>query len=319
VSTSDEAPVALPDETAPTGPTLQRVTALDDLARLEPPRLVATDLDGTLLPPGGAASARTRAALAACEAAGVPVVFVTARPPRWLAEVAAHVGRHGTAICANGAAVVDVASARVVVDRGMPPDLVAELAARLRASGGGAHRVHLAIERADGFAAELGFVSQHPVPPGSPRADRIEHLVGPTTLKLLVRSESLAALPGGLAPAVSAAVGDLAEASDSRAAGLGEIGPPGVTKATTLATWAADLGLGPADVWAVGDAPNDLPMLRWAARAFAVADADAVVLDDVREGGGHVLPACADDGVALLLEAAAAATRRATGARLGSS
>ena len=78
------------------------------------PRLVATDLDGTLLRPDGTVSARTAAALAACESSGVGVVFVTARPPRWLAEVAEHVGGHGVAICANGAVVVDVATLRAV-------------------------------------------------------------------------------------------------------------------------------------------------------------------------------------------------------------
>ena len=48
------------------------------------PRLIATDLDGTLLCSGGTVSDRTAAALAAAEAAGVQVVFVTGRPPRWM-------------------------------------------------------------------------------------------------------------------------------------------------------------------------------------------------------------------------------------------
>jgi phosphoglycolate phosphatase-like HAD superfamily hydrolase len=51
------------------------------------PRLVATDLDGTLVRTDGSISARTRAVLAAVEARGVPVVFVTGRPLRWAEEV----------------------------------------------------------------------------------------------------------------------------------------------------------------------------------------------------------------------------------------
>ena len=45
-------------------------------------RLVATDLDGTLLRPDGGVSARTRAALAAVQARGVRVVLVTGRSVR---------------------------------------------------------------------------------------------------------------------------------------------------------------------------------------------------------------------------------------------
>ena len=47
------------------------------------PRLVATDLDGTLLRPDGTISDRTARALRRVEASGAAVVFVTARPPRY--------------------------------------------------------------------------------------------------------------------------------------------------------------------------------------------------------------------------------------------
>ncbi|MFJ8533811.1 HAD family hydrolase [Streptomyces sp. NPDC093591] len=69
-----------------------------------PPKLVATDLDGTLLRSDGTLSQRTRAALAAAERAGIPVVLVTGRPPRSVPALLRHIGPH-TAIAANGAAV----------------------------------------------------------------------------------------------------------------------------------------------------------------------------------------------------------------------
>lgn len=56
-------------------------------------------------------------------------------------------------------------------------------------------------------------------------------------------------------------------------------------------------------MWAVGDAPNDLPMLAWAGTSFAVANAYPAVLD----AADHRLPSNADDGVAVLLEHAVAA------------
>ena len=62
--------------------------------RSSAPRLVATDLDGTLVRSDGTVSAATRELLADLDLRGVPVVFVTGRPLRWtLADV-----RHGLAI-----------------------------------------------------------------------------------------------------------------------------------------------------------------------------------------------------------------------------
>ena len=55
-----------------------------------PLRLIATDLDGTLLRDDKSVSPRTVAALAAAEEAGVEVFFVTGRPARWMNVVKDH-------------------------------------------------------------------------------------------------------------------------------------------------------------------------------------------------------------------------------------
>lgn len=47
-------------------------------------RLVASDIDGTILGHDGKISSRTIRAFHACREAGIEVVFVTGRPPRWL-------------------------------------------------------------------------------------------------------------------------------------------------------------------------------------------------------------------------------------------
>src|SRR5262249_45078050 len=77
-------------------------------ATTAPPRLIATDLDGTLLRDDKTVSSRTVAALAAAEEAGIEVFFFTGRPARWMDVVSDHVHGHGLAICGNGAAVVDL-------------------------------------------------------------------------------------------------------------------------------------------------------------------------------------------------------------------
>ncbi len=71
---------------------------------LVPPKLTATDLDGTLLRSDGTLSGRTRAALAAAEQAGIRVVLVRGRPPRCVPELLATIAPH-VVIAANGAAV----------------------------------------------------------------------------------------------------------------------------------------------------------------------------------------------------------------------
>ena len=264
------------------------------------PRLVATDLDGTLLRPDGTVSPRTAAALVRAAEAGVEVVFVTARPPRWLAGLASHVAGHGVAICANGAAVLEVGTGRVLAERGMSRDAVCGIVARVRDAWGGLQEVHLAVESIDGIAHETRFRSDHPVPDGTPVADRIEDVLGPSTFKLLVRTTR--PQTASYADELAAVVGDLAIVSDSGAPGLGEVTGPGVTKAATLADWAAARGIDPEDVWAVGDAPNDLSMLGWAGTSFAMANAHPSVL----AAASRRCASNADDGVADLLDLAGA-------------
>jgi hydroxymethylpyrimidine pyrophosphatase-like HAD family hydrolase len=77
-----------------------------------------------------------------------------------------------------------------------------------------------------------------------------------------------------------------------------EVSATGVTKATALARLCAGLGIDAAHVVACGDMPNDLPMLRWAGHAVAVANAHPEVLAAVAE----VTLSNDEDGVACVLE-----------------
>ena len=84
------------------------------------PRLVATDLDGTLLDSAGEVSPRTRAALTACWDAGIPVVGVTGRGPRLLDSVRAALAGRGIAVLAQGGYVVDLERDEVLRTVGLP-------------------------------------------------------------------------------------------------------------------------------------------------------------------------------------------------------
>jgi len=72
-------------------------------------------------------------ALQACEEAGVQVVYVTGRPPRWLSPVVAATSRSRFAICANGSLTLDLAQDAIVALHPIPNDAVREVARRLRA------------------------------------------------------------------------------------------------------------------------------------------------------------------------------------------
>jgi Cof subfamily protein (haloacid dehalogenase superfamily) len=261
---------------------------------VDAPRLIATDLDGTLLRSDGTLSRRTALALAAVEEAGIEVIFVTARPPRWLDELADAVGGHGTAICGNGAFVYDVAGRQVVSSAGFEDLVLREIVADLRSA---VPDVSFAAERGSGLWFESPFRhdASHDVPVEAVEAP-IEDLHGEAVGKLLAKSPGLA--DDDFLRLVSDVVGDRAHVAFSGAHGLAEMSAAGVTKAAALERWAERLAVGAEAVWAFGDMPNDLPMLEWAGVGWAVANAH----DQVRTAADRICPSNDEDGVAVVLE-----------------
>lgn len=256
-------------------------------------RLVATDLDGTLVHSDGTVTARTRAALVAAEEAGVEVVFVTGRPLRWAEDVFGHVGGHGLAIVSNGALVWDVARAGVHLIRPIDPATGLEVAHRVRAA---VPDTHFAVEALTGLSLEEGFLERHAVPAASVRGALEDVFVEPA-VKLLARHERLE--PQEFWDRAEEAVDGLVEVTWSSTTSLLEMSAAGVTKASTLAMLCAERGIAAAEVVALGDMPNDLPMLAWAGTSYAMANAHPTV----REAADHLAASNDDDGVARVIEA----------------
>lgn len=261
------------------------------------PRVVATDLDGTLLRTDGTVSDRTRRAMGAVEAAGLRTVLVTARPPRWLDDLESIVGAHGVAICGNGAFVYDVPRRTVTAAYGFDPAALAPVLTDLRRELPG---ITFAAERTSGYGHEIGYTSDHPVPADAIRGP-VDALLGEPVGKLLARHPGFA--DEAFRATVAHVVGERGIVSYSGAGGLAEISAPGVTKAAGLARWCTGLGIEADAVWAFGDMPNDLPMLAWAGTGVAVANAHP----DVLAAADVVCPTNDDDGVAQVLEAVARA------------
>jgi len=239
----------------------------------------------------GTVSEVTHQVLAALEERGVPVVFVTGRPLRWAEDVFEYVGSHGLAVVSNGALVWDVANAAVHLERPIAPQQALEVARLLRQEVPGSA---FAVETLDGLGLEPSYLERHPIPDGARRAP-VEELLSRPILKLLARHEQLG--PQEYWDAAEAAVGDRMTITWSSATSLLEMSARGVTKASTLALLAADLGVAAEDVVAFGDMPNDLPMLSWAGTSYAMADAHSTVL----EAADHVAPGHDEDGVARVL------------------
>jgi Cof subfamily protein (haloacid dehalogenase superfamily) len=254
-------------------------------------KLVATDLDGTLLHTDGTVTARTREVLAELDARGVPVVFVTGRPVRWMESLWDDVGGHGLAICSNGGVVYDVAAHEIRTALTIDPDTLIRVGTLLRKEIPG---TAFALEKTGGFGVEAAFISRHDVVRGIPVGPLEEH-VDDTVVKLLAQHEDLA--PDEFWSAVEEHAGDLVTTTWSSDHAMIEMSAKGVTKASTLERLCGEFGVAPADVVAFGDMPNDIPLLHWVGASYAMANAHP----SVRAAALHEAPANDEDGVAQVL------------------
>lgn len=284
------------------------------------PRLIATDLDGTLLHDDKTVSDRTIAALAAAERAGIEVFFVTGRPARWMGVVSDHVHGHGLAICANGAAVVDLhRGGRIVEVSPLERTVAVTVVEALR---GAAPGTSFAVERTGGihyepqyppllldptavvapaekllaedFVTTLGPDTSLPDDPaGAPEAPAFPDQ---PVIKLLAHHPELD--PDAFLALARTVAGGLASFTRSSPTALLEISGPGVSKAGTLAHCCAERGIAPEEVVAFGDMPNDIEMLTWAGTSYAMANAHP----DVLAATVHRTASNNDDGVAVVIE-----------------
>ncbi|OLT39062.1 HAD family hydrolase [Saccharomonospora sp. CUA-673] len=269
---------------------------------MEKPSLIASDVDGTLLSTHTHLSARTVDVVDSAVGAGVPVVLVSGRPPRWIPQVAEQAGLEGYAVCANGAVLYDIGADRVVDVHGLlQPDELAMAADALESVLPGCH---LAAERVgtrahdtdvETFVIETGYHNPWGDGGEGTRSARAE-VVGLPAVKLLVSHPNMTS--AAMAQAARQVLDAHVDITFSTGGGLIELAAHGVTKATGLSGVAARFGLGADDTIAFGDMPNDVEMIRWAGHGVAVANAHPTVLDIADE----VTAPHHEDGVAQVLE-----------------
>jgi Cof subfamily protein (haloacid dehalogenase superfamily) len=261
------------------------------------PRLVATDLDGTLVRGDETVSDYSITVLRKVREAGIIVVGVTGRGARLIELCRRDLPEADFFVLAQGAYVVDqrdLDRPRVLRRARIAGADVAEALRLMEIEVG-----HLSVLVESGDEPRTPLWGDEdvvwPYPEWIPY-ERELALAGPA-YKAFARAEHLTAdellaIGRYLVPT------DLATLTQ---AGLGyvELTAPGVDKASGLAVVAAELGIDPTDVVVFGDMPNDVPMFQWAGwRRVAVANAHPEVLalaDEVTDTNDN-------DGVALWLE-----------------
>jgi hypothetical protein len=261
------------------------------------PRLVATDLDGTLVRSDETVSDYSLRVLRKVREAGITVVGVTGRGARLIDLCRRDLPEADFFVLAQGAFVIDQRdpeAARVLHRRQIPGADLAQALELLEAIVG---PLTVLVEALDEPRAPLWGDADTAWPyPEWIAYDRVEALSGPAYKGFAhaagYTADELLAIARAIIPP------DLGTVTQ---AGLGyvEITAPGVDKATGLAVVIEELGFTAEDVLVFGDMPNDVPMFRWAGwRRVAVANAHPEVLalaDEVTASNDA-------DGVAAWLE-----------------
>ena len=263
-------------------------------------KAIAIDLDGTVLHDDSTLSDRMADALRACLKSGIAVIICTGRSPTSAEKHLSLIGATGPMVFYNGAAVIDVPDGKLLASTLLPHDCAETGVAIARDLGLHFHaflpgdrlvyeenrpesesyhkRTGLYGELADfdvllknGGPAEAGFI-------------KCMYIAEPDQLDLVQKE-------------IDQRLGTRVYSARSHRTFL-EVMAPGVSKGRALAL-ALDLrGLSRMETVAFGDAENDVPMLEYAGRSYAVANAAA----HVRSVASGTIGSNEEDGVADILE-----------------
>lgn len=249
------------------------------------PKLVALDVDGTIVDGENLMTTAVGSAIHAIREQGAEVVISTGRAAPGVYDVLGKLSiDEGIAVSSNGAVVFDVEpfevrhcvtfDAREAVDRILTkiPDAI------------------VAVEDVG-----IGYRASRPFPMGeingSVTVDVVENLIREPVSRVVIRSM------GHEPEEFHALVADLGLDDTNYFIGYSswlDLAPVGVSKASGLQFVCAARGIDPADVLAVGDGHNDIEMLRWAGRGVAMGQA----ADAVRWAADDVTAHVDDDGLA---------------------
>ena len=233
------------------------------------PKLIATDLDGTIVAHYGFISDRTKIAFAAAHAAGIHIYFITGRPIRWMKEIKENFN-FGLGVCGNGALLYDFINEKVLEEWSFSIEAQLETVKRLRQV---IPPVSFATEIGEDFLREKKYVPRWDIGEDNVGVDLIEEVITVPALKMLARCSDGEFSSDEMLALASKALEGIATVTHSNSTdSLLEISAVGVSKGATLSRVAGRLGLTADDCVTFGDNPNDFSMLSWASRSWAMAD-----------------------------------------------
>lgn len=260
-------------------------------------RLLALDLDGTILGHDLAIRSEVEQAIIAAQTSGIIVTLATGRMFGATLPYAEQLRINGPLICYQGALTRHSRTGEIYAHAAMPGLLAAEAISDLLANDRfvvayiderlcvAAHRPELDL-----------YLRWHPEGAEVVVANDLAALAAaaPPT-KLLFVAEP---------PIVEREVARMETHFDGRLsvvrshALFGELTAPGVNKGAALANLAARLGIPREQVIAIGDQENDLPMITWAGLGLAMGNAPATV----RQAAHAVIPTVEEAGVAWAID-----------------
>ena len=260
------------------------------------PKLIATDLDGTIVNHDGTISERTVTTFKRARDMGVEIFFVTGRPPRWMPEIKEAFG-FGNAICGNGAMLYDLLGDKVIEEWLISVEDQLETVKRLRLA---IPEISFAVESHSYFHREKAYIPRWDVGLDNVGVNSIEEIIQSPALKLLARcSEQKISSDAMLDIAIPVLDGLVTVTHSNPHDSLLEISAINVSKGATLAKMAARLGIDAADCVTFGDNPNDFSMLAWSGRSYAMASGHP----DGATIAKSVAAPCEEDGVAKAIDA----------------
>lgn len=266
----------------------------EPLNTIIPARLIALDVDGTLLTSHETVSDRTRRVLVEAQDAGWHVAIVTGRPLSVAMPVVHDLALGEYVVASNGATIAHIASGSVIYQSSLPGAAVAEAIARARQALPG---LGAAITTPRGFFREPGFGVVAPLSEleGEQVADATPHPDEPVQAAVLFKlGLDAATVLEILTPVIPAGMALSATGLLSSA----ELTEPGVHKGSGLARLCALVGIGQEHAVAFGDGINDHEMLAWAGLGVAMGNARP----ETKALANEVTASNDEDGIALVVE-----------------
>ena len=259
------------------------------------PKLIATDLDGTIVPHNEGISQRTIAAFTKARDLGIEIFFVTGRPPRWMGDIR-RAFDFGSAICCNGGVLYDLHNDKILEEWMIQP---AEMQSAVNILRKTIPNISFAVESNNHFHREKSYIPRWDIGMDDIGVETIDAVTNRPALKLLARlSQEEISADEMLTLATPALAGIVNVTHSANNDSLLEISAIGISKGETLAKMAGRLGIDAADCVSFGDNPNDFSMLQWCARSYAMIDGHYLGPENAKD----VAPPHNQDGVAVIIE-----------------